>query len=96
MLQAFFYLVIDLSARVTEISFLGDRLQCFDEVKDVRCLKREVAHDVILQFDCLNSFHNFQKHMTARVPCFAFVLISTCSVRFNGHGVEVCAAFSEI
>ena len=39
----------------------------------MRCLKREVAHDVILQFDCLNSFHNFQKHMTARVPCFAFV-----------------------
>jgi hypothetical protein len=61
MLQAFFYLVIDLSARVTEISFLGDRLQCFDEVKDVRCLKREVAHDVILQFDCLNSFHNFSE-----------------------------------
>ena len=45
-MQSFFDLLIDLSARVTEISFLGDRLQCFDEVKDARCLKREVAHDV--------------------------------------------------
>ena len=82
-LQAFFNSVIDLSARVTKISFLGDRLQCFDEVKDVRCLKREVAHDVILQFDCLNSFHNFSETHDSKVPCFAFVLISTCSVRFN-------------
>jgi len=50
MLQAFFDSWFELSARVTEISFLGDRLQCFDEVKDARCLKREVAHDVIFQF----------------------------------------------
>ena len=73
MLQAFFDSWFELSARVTEISFLGDRLQCFDEVKDARCLKREVAHDMIVQSDCLNSFHKFAETHDGKGSLFAFV-----------------------